>query len=313
MKEVTVIGAAAVDLIASVDKSPKPDEIVFVNSFEKQPGGSLANMAVALSRLGIDVGFVGKMGNDENGELLLNSFKEEKVDVSKVIIEEGHSAMTFIVVNEDGQRTIFALGGKAILETPDEIPLDYIKNSKMLLVGETLPHVAKALANIIKEYELRLIYAPGGIMTAGGFQNIKDLTAVAEFIILSEPELKAIVWDAKSFDVAAKFFLNSGAKGVIFTRGPMGALLYTRDKKYSVMPYDVIPVDTTGAGDAFTAGFTFGIIRGYEIKEALGYAVACSAMAITKVGARTGLPKLEELLDFINKNGMPEIKEANFE
>ncbi|MGQ4833976.1 MAG: carbohydrate kinase family protein [Candidatus Asgardarchaeia archaeon] len=313
MKEAVVIGAAAIDLIARVDKFPKPDEIVLVNSFEKQPGGSLANMAVALARLDVDVGFVGKIGNDDNGKIIIDSFKKEKVDTSRIIEEKGHSAMTFIAVDEEGQRIIFALGGKAILESPEEIPEEYIKDSKMLLVGETLPHVAKALANIIRDNELKLIYAPGGLMASGGYQNIKELTPVSEFLILSETELKSIVWNVESFDVAARFFLNKGAKGVIFTRGPRGALLYTHDTKYVIASYKTIPIDTTGAGDAFTAGFAFGFVRGYKIEEALGYATACAAMAITKVGARAGLPRLEELLEFVNKNGFPEIEKSPFE
>ncbi|MEQ9714680.1 MAG: carbohydrate kinase family protein [Candidatus Asgardarchaeia archaeon] len=308
MKEVVVIGAAAVDLIAKVKRFPKPDEIVPVDAFDKYPGGSLANIAVGLARLGVDTGFVGKVGNDENGKLLLEEFKKENVDVSRVIISEGYSAATFIAVNEEGERIIFALGGKALLEKPEELPMDYILDSKLLVVGEIFPHVARALIMGLKDKKIKIVYSPGGVMISLGFDFVKDMIANCDVLILSEKELISLVGTGKDFDVAADFLLNMGAKKIIITRGPLGSIMFTREKKYIASAYKVTPVDTTGAGDAYTAGLVLGILREYDDEKTLGYATACAAIAITKIGARTALPRLDEVIDFIKEKGFPEIK-----
>ena len=84
--------------------------------------------------------------------------------------------------------------------------------------------------------------------------------------------------------------------------------MFTREKKYIASAYKVTPVDTTGAGDAYTAGLVLGILREYDDEKTLGYATACAAIAITKIGARTALPRLDEVIDFIKEKGFPEIK-----
>jgi ribokinase len=101
--DVIVLGGAAVDLVAQVEELPQRDSLVLARAFERFPGGSAANVAVGLARLGRRVGFVGKLGDDEHGQLLLAAFEQERVDTRGVIVETGRPTATcFIAVDGRG-------------------------------------------------------------------------------------------------------------------------------------------------------------------------------------------------------------------
>ena len=116
------MGAAAVDTIVKVPHLPKADEIVYPISIEQHPGGSTANIAVGLSRLGECVSFFGKAGDDANGKVILDSFHADGVETAYLKIEAGNaSGGAFIAVDEDGERVIYSLGGNTLYERWDEI------------------------------------------------------------------------------------------------------------------------------------------------------------------------------------------------
>ena len=136
------MGAAAVDTIVKVPHLPKADEIVYPLSIEQHPGGSTANIAVGLSRLGETVAFFGKAGDDANGKVICDSFREDGVDTTYLKIEKGNSSGgAFIAVDEDGERVIYSLGGNTLYERWDEIDPAAFDGVEGLYIGETFDEV----------------------------------------------------------------------------------------------------------------------------------------------------------------------------
>ena len=143
--QVVVLGGAAVDLVARVEALPKKDSLVLARSCEKFPGGSAANVAVGVARLGYRVGFVGKLGDDENGQLLLRAFEDEGVDTQSLIVEPGQATATcFIGVDDHGDRIIFALPGGSLIKDIGELDLAYLRGSRVLYIGPSYVEVAAA-------------------------------------------------------------------------------------------------------------------------------------------------------------------------
>ena len=300
MLDAILIGATALDVIAKVDKFPEVDKTVLAKEVIKQAGGSISNIAVGLSRLGFKVGFVGKVGNDIEGEFLLESLRRENMDVSRVIIAEGHSASTFIAVNKEGERIIFALGGKALLERAAEIPKEYLRASKCLVIGETLPEVSKGLSEYLRRYNQKqiVIYVPGSIIASYGLEYSKDILKYSHIVVLNEKEIIELT-ENKNVEKSVHALLNRGIKYVVLTLGRKGACIYTKNQKICVPPFKIKTVDTTGAGDAFTAGIIYAFTLKYSLRNSLIFASACAAISTTKMGAREGLPTLKKIKKFI--------------
>jgi len=300
MLDVILIGATALDIIAKVDRFPESDEIVLAREVIRLPGGSISNIAVGLARLGLKVGFIGKVGNDDDGTFLIESLKKEKVDTSRVVISEGCTASTFIAVNKEGKRIIFALGGKALLEKPEEIPVDYLQNARCIVIGETLPQVAKNISVYLKKHKQKqtVFYIPGGLMASRGLEYSKDIITNTHTVILNRKEIQQLVKNT-SIEKGINILLDMGVMNVVLTLGKDGAIIYTKDKKIKVPAFKVDAVDTTGAGDAFSAGLIYSFIHKYPLEKALIFASACAALSTTKIGAREGLPTLEEIRDFL--------------
>ena len=300
MPDVVAVGAAAVDMVARVDRFPEPDEIILVKSFERLPGGSTANVAVALARLGVSVGFLGKVGGDENGRLLLEDFERHGVDASRVIVAEGErSASTFIAVDSEGRRVIYALGGKALLESSEEVDLDYLLSSRIAYVGEAFPEVMLGALQSAKEKGIGVVYAPGGVFCSFGLDFIRPLLELADVILLSRRELETLTGTE---DVSAGIrSLNSIVAGdIVVTAGEEGSIVATRSglsRVPALRPQKV--VDTTGAGDAFAAGLVYGLLQGWSLSESAKFGSAVAAIKVASEGPRGGLPTAEEALRFL--------------
>ena len=307
--DVILIGAAAVDLIARVDYLPKPDEIVLVKEFRVEPGGSTANIAVALSRLGVKCSFIGKVGDDEYGRLLIESFQREGVDTSQVIIsKEGPTAKTFIAVDGKGERIIFALGGKALIESLDEVDLAFIGRGKVLYVSEAFPHIALKIMKYAKDNKVIVVYGPGGIFASMGLKVLRDIIAQSDILVLSERDLEKLIPNTASIEDSVKTLSSLGPEIVVVTLGKRGSLAYNRRENKLIFKeaFKVKAVDTTGAGDAFTAGLIFSILQGLNLNQSLTLANAIAALKVQREGPRNS-PYLEEVATFLKSQGMTDL------
>ena len=289
------MGAAAVDTIVKVPHLPKADEIVYPLSIEQYPGGSTANIAVGLSRLGETVSFFGKAGDDANGKVIVDSFQQDGVDTASLKIEPGNaSGGAFIAVDSDGERVIYSLGGNTLYETWSEIDPATFEGVEGLYIGETFDEVGVEAAKLAHKHGATVFFGPGGIMCSYGLEYLGVVLAETDYLLVNLPEA-LMLSGRETKEEAIETLLNAGAKNLILTEGKHGAGCYSKESRCHAPAFPVKAVDTTGAGDTFTAGFLHAMSLGWETRQALRFAAACAATAVQSVGARSSMPTAAQM------------------
>lgn len=315
---VVCLGAAAMDMIFSVDSFPTADEMVFAKG---EPGffagGSTANIAAGIGRLGYQSKFVGRVGNDDNGRRLRRAFEVDGVDARWLAeIEGGRTAQTIIAVDQNGDRIIYSLGGEAILQEPDEFDDAAMDGAQILYMGEVLPEVAGRAIEVARSRKATVIYGPGGGISWIDNATLRQLLCSCDYVLLSRGELGEVS-SCASHAEGARRLIEWGVPNVVVTLGPDGSECYSRAdggccndsdasdyQVYRAEAFDIPEVvDTTGAGDSFASGFTTGLLEGMDLADCLMRGNACAALAIQKAGAREAMPTRRELEAFLQHAG----------
>ncbi len=297
------------DLIIRVPRLPAADEMVFAEGEPGLfPGGSTANIAAGIARIGVASRFVGKVGDDPNGRALREAFEKDGVDVRWLVADSaGRTAQTVIAVDPSGSRVIYSLGGTALLESVEEFTGDILDGAAALYVGEAFPDVARRAMQQARSVGAQVVYGPGGAASWIGMENLAELMRLADFVLMSRAELRAIT-ECDEPDAGARLLLERGVPSVVATLGEQGAACFSRRPEHVAdiawaPSFNVDVVDTTGAGDAFASGFISSLVEGRPTAECLRRGNACAAMAIGRVGAREALPTSEELEMFLAARG----------
>lgn len=295
--DVVGFGALNVDKLFKVNKiAGKEEESFFVESKESC-GGSAANTIVGLARLGLKTGYVGKVADDREGSLLLGDFKTESIDTNGIIIaKSGQSGVVMGFVDKKGERALYVAPG--VNDTIDlkEVNADYIRGAKLLhltsFVGEKSFKSQKKLVEQLPA-NVRVSFDPGMLYAKKGLSALRPIIKRAFAMLPNETELKLLT--GKKYENGAKILLAEGVKVVGVKLGGKGCFVSNGEESYVIEPFKVKVVDTTGAGDAWNAGFLYGLLENKSLLECgrLGNLVA--SKCIMKMGARTGLPRLGDL------------------
>jgi len=293
--DVIGFGALNVDKIYRVPKIAKGGEETFVLDFHEAPGGSAANTIVGLARLGLKTGFIGKVANDHEGQLLLNDFKREGVNTDGIIVtKEGRSGVVAAYVDKKGERALYVHPSVNDTITFEEINLKITEQARFLHLTSVDETPFQAQKKLIEElHDAKVSLDPGEIYARKGLTKLKPIIKKSFVVLPSEGELKMLT--GKGWREGAKTLLKEGAGIVAVKLGERGCYVTDGKESHLIEPYKVNVVDTTGAGDAFCAGFLYGLVKGKDLYHCgrLGNFVA--SRCITKVGARTGLPRLHDL------------------
>lgn len=285
-----VLGAAAVDITIRVKEFPSPDGIVMAEEKYSSPGGSGGNVAEGIARLGYPVRFLGVVGDDENGLLLRRSFETTGVDTHFIRIAKGEStASCFIAVNQKGERLIFSLGGAAIYTKPGELDLASVSDTRVLYIADAYPEVALAAIQALPA-EARIVYCPGGLMVNLGKTFFEPVLARADVAVFNQVEAKAITGMVDPQE-ALNRLAEMGIRIPVITCGAEGALFCENGQHIHIPAVPVKEVaDSTGAGDAFSAGLVAGMVQGFSMADCVHLACEVAAHKIQFQGAREGLP-----------------------
>jgi|SRR5690554_1088111 len=295
---VLVIGSANMDLVLSVKKFPQPGETIFGERFEMFPGGKGANQAVCSSKLGARTIFIGKIGNDEFGKNLSENFKREGVNINHILIDEASNTGTaLITVDEEGENQIIVISGSNMKITPYDIKKEkeIFKEVKVVIVQLEIPvETVLEAARLAKENDCIFILNP-----APAKELPEELISLTDYLTPNETELELLsgvdVDDDKSIEAAAKVLLNKGVKNIIVTLGSKGACLINKEKKELFPAIKVKVVDSTGAGDAFNGALAYALSNNEEIENAVKLAVSVASFSVTKMGAQSSLPALNDI------------------
>lgn len=293
--DVICFGALNMDKLYRVNRIAREEEESVITGFKESPGGSAANTAVGLARLGIKTGYIGKVSNDHEGKLLLDNFKTEGVDTRGVIVsKEGRSGVVIGFVDVKGERALYV--NPSVNDTIEfkEIDLEYTRLAKILHLTSFEDKPFKAQKTLVKTLtNIKVSLDPGELYARKGLATLKPLIKRSFVVFLNENEIKLLT--GKNYREGAKTLVNAGANIVAAKLGKRGCYVTDDKETHLIKPYKVKVVDTTGAGDAFCAGFMYGLIKNKSLHECgrLGNFVA--SRCIREAGAREGLPKLSDL------------------
>ena len=294
LKEVIGIGALNYDVLYVVERIAGPGEEVGIIDINKAPGGSAANTIVALARLGVDTGFIGVLGNDNEGDIILNTFRKEGVDaVIKRINGCTGAAIGFI--DSKGERTLYIYPGVNDELRINDIDMEFVANSKFVhmssFVNRAQLEMLCEVATQLKESKSKLSFSPGMLCSKYELADLCTIIERSEVVFLSENELESLV-SGDNYEHRASKLLDIGASIVCVTLGERGCyVVNTAAESYLVEAYPADDVvDTTGAGDAFAAGFLYGLLHSKSIYECARAGNLLASYCIRKYGSRDGLP-----------------------
>jgi len=295
--DVIGIGALNVDKLFLVEQIAREDEESSVITFAEACGGSAANTVVGLARLGLETGYIGKVARDREGRLLLEDFRKENVDTHGVIeAKNGRSGVVMGFVDKKGERALYIDAGANSTIAFDEINHEYANSPTFIhvtsFVGEKAFGVQKKLISTLSKV-VKVSLDPGRLYAEKGLTSLKPIIERCHVVFPNEHELKLLT--GEDHVKGAGILLDEGVSIVAVKLGPRGCYVTDGREKHLIPRYPVKVVDTTGAGDAFCAGFLYGLIKNESLEQCgkLGNYVA--SKCIEKIGARTGLPRLAEL------------------
>ena len=301
--KVVVYGSAALDIYGDLEKLPSAEETVYVEETGRYAGGMGANVAVALARLKVPVAFVGRIGSDFVGRVLLDSLRKNDVDVSNVAITPQRSLRTLIFRDKKGKRWLFALGSPehAIsITSPSEINWTLIDQCQIVYVGEVFTEVASTMASYAKSKGKTVVYRPGVPYLRFGLERLHDVLEHVSVFILNDIGWKALQDSSKKQLESPKDLLEYGPATVILTKGEEGCSVYTQRGSYvTPVPASLRAkfkvIDPTGAGDSFSAGLIKGLLEGWDLKKASSFGQTAARIKCSRMGASPSFPTLEEV------------------
>ena len=296
--DVVGFGALNVDKLFKVNRIACAEEESFIEAVSETCGGSAANTAVGSARLGCRVGFVGKVGGDREGDLLLEDFRREGVDVNGVTrAKQGESGSVMGFVDRKGARALYIDSGVNDAIEPSDIQTEYVSQARFLhltsFVGERSFETQKILLQTLPS-AVKVSFDPGALYARKGYRKLESILKRTHVLMPNAIELKHITGE-DDFCKGADFLVGRGVKIVAVKLGEDGCYVTDGRERHHIEAFKVEVVDTTGAGDAFCAGFLYGLLKEKSLYECgrLGNFVA--SRCVMKMGARAGLPYLVDL------------------
>lgn len=300
---VVVVGSSNTDMIVQADRLPRPGETVLGGDLVMAAGGKGANQAVAAARLGAQVAFVARVGNDMFGAEAIERFRREGLDVSHVVRDpEAPSGVALIVVEPGGQNIIAVAPGANARLSPDDVAAArevFVGAGVVLLQLEVPVETVLAAAQAGRQAGARVILNPAPA-PSGPLPD--EIWASVDIVTPNETEAAALT-GADAPEDAARALLARGVGIVIVTLGAEGALVATRDGMQRVPGFPVQAVDATAAGDAFNGALAVALARGDDLDVAARYAHAVAAISVTRLGAQPSLPTAAEVEAFLRERG----------
>ncbi|MDI9624447.1 MAG: carbohydrate kinase family protein [Methanothermobacter sp.] len=295
MFDVVGFGALNMDQLYMVDKIIGPEEETIIRGFKESCGGSAANTIIGLSKLGLKTAYIGKVAMDREGLKLKENLEREKVNLDLLIItKKGRSGKVIGFVDEHGQRALYLDPGVNDTIKIDEIKIRLVENSKLLhltsFAGEGL-HVQETLLDRLSSRPL-ISLDPGNLYAKRGIKALRKLIEAVNILLLNEMEIKMMLGYHGSYKEAAKLLADE-VDVIIIKRGPLGVYGLMKDLEVEVPALKVECVDTTGAGDAFNAGFLYAWLTGHDLEMSCYFGNYIASHCIQGYGATTTLPSSE--------------------
>lgn len=297
-QKIFVIGSSNTDMVVKSQKLPAPGETIIGGTFLMNPGGKGANQAVAAAKLGANVTFVSKTGNDIFGKQAIQGFQREGINTDFVFTDlENPSGVALILVDAKGENSIaVASGANGNLQISEvEKAIGQIMPNDTVLFQLEIPIPTVEFA-IKKSFErgakVILNPAPAQVLDESVFKYLDIITP-------NETEAELLtgikVIDLNTAEQAALILHEKGVKNVIITLGSRGAYLHNDTINHLIPAPIVEATDTTAAGDVFNGALAVALSEGQDLEQAISFACRAAAISVTRMGAQASAPKRSEI------------------
>ncbi len=305
--EVVGLGALNMDYLYQVERILDDGEAV-VRESTLSPGGSAANTIYGLAKLGVKTGFAGVVGDDVDGKILLKDFQKIGVDISQIKAKPEVKTGSVVCLSDSlGKRSLYVSPGANSLLTMDDLDSDYINQAEILHISSFADdRQFKVLLELMAKLNssVKVSLSPGALYATKGLKVLAPILDRTHVLFINQEEIRQLT--RQNVKAGAKSCLNHGCHIVVVTLGEgakWGTVIATSyirdaDNEYIVEPGEkraTSTLDTTGAGDAFATGFLYGLLKGEGLKECGVLGDITARFSTTKMGARQGLPTLNEL------------------
>lgn len=309
--DVLCAGVVVADhLCTPIDHLPKAGELIAAERMVLTLGGSAANTAVDLAKMGVAAAVVGRVGDDAFGRIVADLLRKEEVDVSALQFSAGDDTGQTLIVNVRGEdrRFITSFGANARF-APADIPIERVKNSRVFYLGgylllpqmrqdplvEMFAAAQRAGAKTVLDVA---VSGPGDYMA-----ELERLLPHVDVFLPNNDEAELITGERDTLRQAEQF-RRLGAATVVITRGGEGSVLVNDRVHLRAGAYPVDYVDGTGGGDAFDAGYIFGLLHELPTEDCLRYATALGASCVRAVGTTPGVFTRSECEAFIRRHAL---------
>ena len=301
MSDICVLGNFVADNSFYADQLPSKGQTLFGSGYQVGQGGKGSNQAIAAVRLGSKVNFLGKVGDDVNGQMAIELYKKNQIDTKTVFVSKDYptGAAGIMINKSDGTNAIIVYPGASMEITIEEVNQfsNILLNCKVFLTQlEIKKEVTLHSLKIAKKGNAITILNP-----APAIKIEDEFFKYIDFFTPNETEAEFYVGKKiESYDQAkeaGEFFLKKGVKNSIITLGEKGIYFVNKENNYSLPALNLKGkvVDTTGAGDSFNGALASGLEKGMEIKDCLNYAIKASGISTTKKGAADAMPYLKDI------------------
>ena len=296
--DVVGFGALNLDTLFRVNRIAHAEEESYVESIHESCGGSAANTVIGLARLNCKVGFVGKVGEDREGAMQVDGFRREGVDTEGLIhASVGRTGLVMGFVDRQGNRALYINSGVNDTVVFSEINKTYASHTRFLhltsFVGEesfkTQKKFVAALPNAVN-----VSFDPGALYAQRGYAQLKPIIRRSYVMMPNAIELEHITGE-KDYQKGASFLISKGVAIVAVKLGGEGCYVTDGKDQHQVATLKLEAVDSTGAGDAFCAGFLYGLLRRRSLFECGRIGNFVASRSVMLMGARTGLPYEKDL------------------
>lgn len=308
MVDVVCLGIFVADVVAKpVDSMPDRGKLLLVDQMALHTGGCASNTGVGLSRLGVPAGVVGKVGADGFGDFFVNRMRQEGLDTTGIVRDDtAATSVTMVLVHADGERSfIHYLGANATL-TDDDINPEWLRGGKVLHVAGALlmpKFDGEPMARVLRQArEMGLTTTLDTCWDSTGrwMETLAPCLPHVDVFLPSIEEARMLTGRDEP-EAVASALMGRGVPTVALKMGEQGCYLQTAEGRWTLPAHAVKVVDATGAGDAFSAGYLAGMVKGWDPEKTARFANAVGALCTLAMGTTAGIRGLEETLEFMSR------------
>ncbi|WP_077214962.1 sugar kinase [Bacillus dakarensis] len=287
----------------------------FVNSFDRKVGGAELNVAIGCSRLGLQSGWISRLGKDEFGRYIYNFARGEGIDVSEVQLVEGHPTSIYFKEKLNGDSInsyYYRHSSPTITFKNDEMNEEYIRQAKILHITGVFPAIAESNASIIlqlvklaKKHQVLVTLDPNIRLKLWSAEKAREtlhsFLPYVDVLITGEEEAE-ILFGTSDPDEVKLALQQLGIDHFVLKQGERGAMGFRKEESvYAPVMDGIQVVDVVGAGDAFASGYLYSLIQNWPLEESLSFANGVAAHVIGVAGDNEGLPYKEDMDIFLGK------------